>query len=135
MKLLGMECVRGRDPEIWNHDKGNQHPKDQEYLTRKSLGKIWRLMEKMKTLDSGYLWEMSQYIVCTIWIHTRRYYDEDPSRKVWFNLIWCFYFFNNIRIMDGYSNNSLNTITTSIDVVNGRIMMRKKYSYNKGYIY
>lgn len=33
-------CEEGRDREICNHDEGDQHPKDQEDLTRKSPGKI-----------------------------------------------------------------------------------------------
>ena len=33
-------CKEGRDHGICIHDEGNQHPKDQEYLTRKSPKKI-----------------------------------------------------------------------------------------------
>ena len=44
LKALGNGmCEEGRDCEICNHDEGNQHPKDQEDLTKESLEKIWRL--------------------------------------------------------------------------------------------
>ena len=33
-------CEEGRDCEICNLDEGDQHPKGQEYLTRKSPRKI-----------------------------------------------------------------------------------------------
>ncbi len=33
-------CEEGRDREICNPDEGNQHPKDEEDLTRKSPEKI-----------------------------------------------------------------------------------------------
>ena len=37
MKANGNEmCEEERNHEICNHDKGNQHPKDQEDLTMKS---------------------------------------------------------------------------------------------------
>jgi len=46
LKKLGLKafgngmCEEGRDHEICNLDEGNKHRKDQEYLTRKSPGKI-----------------------------------------------------------------------------------------------
>ena len=40
----------GRDREICNHDEGNQHLKNQEDLTRKSLGKDMKTInESLKT--------------------------------------------------------------------------------------
>ncbi len=54
-------------------------------------------LKKMKTLDNGYLWEMCQH-VCRMLIPTGRCHDEEPSRKVWFDLVLCFDFLNNIWI-------------------------------------
>ena len=46
----------GRDREIWNHGKGNQHLEDQEYLTRKSSEKIWRLLWKSRKYGDSWKW-------------------------------------------------------------------------------
>lgn len=47
-----VRCDDGRDCEICNHDEGNQHPKDQEDLTRKSPRNIWRLWRQSEK-DEG----------------------------------------------------------------------------------
>ena len=73
-------CKEGRDHEICNHDEGNQHPKDQEYLIcLGNLPKIYedpfKSLKKMETLDNRYLWEMCQH-VCRMLIPTEGCHDE-----------------------------------------------------------
>jgi len=63
---------KGRYCEICNHEEGSQHPKDQEYFTRKSPERYEYFdgsLENMETLDNGYLWEMC-HRVCRMMIPT-----------------------------------------------------------------
>ena len=116
-------CIEGRDCEIYNHDEGNQHPKDKKTWVR-NLPKIYEdfdeSLEKMETLDNGYLWEMCQY-VCRMLIPTGRCHDEDPSSKVLFDLMLCFDFLNNIWMSSCRATGTKvgSTSTTSIQVVDG----------------
>ena len=78
------------------------------------------LMERMKTLENGYLWEMCQQ-VCKMLIPTRRCHDEEPSRKALFYLMLCFDFLNNSLMSSCKATGKrvVSTSTISIHVVDG----------------
>jgi len=74
----------------------------------------------MDSLDNGYFWEMCQH-VCRMLIPTGRFHDEEPSHKVLFDLMLCFYFLNNIWMSSCRATRTrvLRTSTTNIHVVDG----------------
>jgi len=77
-------------------------------------------LNKMETLDNGYLWEMCQY-VCRMLIPTGRCHDEEPSCKVLFDLMLCFDFLNDIWMSSCRATRTrvVSTSATNIHVVNG----------------
>ena len=112
-------CGEGRDHEISNPDEDDQHPKDQEDLTRKSLEKIWKLWwKRWRPLTMDIFGRcVNMYAGCwQQWCH-----DRKPPQKVWFDLLLCLDFLNNVWMSSCRATRKrvVSTRTTSIHVLDG----------------